>query len=143
MTAAALEAHKASAAQRVAARDGKTRIVVQVGHCSSSVGATQVAEAIAAHSPADTYVVTAGCDGACYDAPRVVVTTPAGARSVFGGVKPEDVGQILESTGLPTQGAAPPAQNGPTAPTGQHRVVLDGCGEIDATSLDECLLSDG
>ncbi|MDP6403534.1 MAG: hypothetical protein QF467_08330, partial [SAR202 cluster bacterium] len=53
------------------------------------------------------------------------------------------MGQILESTGLPTQGAAPPAQNGPTAPTGQHRVVLDGCGEIDATSLDECLLSDG
>ena len=133
----ALEALKASAAERMAAHNDKTRIVIQVGHCSSSVGAAQVAEALAAHSPADSYVVTAGCDGACHDAPRVVVTTPDGARGVFGGAKTEDVGRILESTGLP-------AQNGAAAPfAGQRRVVLDGCGEIDATSLDEYLLSGG
>ena len=131
----ALETLRASAAQRVAGRNGKTRIVVQVGHCSASVGAAQVAEALAAHPVANTYVVTAGCDGACYDAPRVVVTAPDGARSVFGGVRTEDLGRFFESTGLP-------AQNGPVAP-GQHRVVLDGCGEIDATSIDEYLLSDG
>lgn len=134
----ALDALKASAAQRAAANKGKTRIVVQVGHCSASVGAAQVAEALSAHAPAATYVVEAGCDGACHDAPTVVVTAPDGARSVFGRQKTEDVGRILESTGLPTQnGAAPPPFGG------QHRVVLDGCGELDANSLDEYLLAGG
>jgi NADH:ubiquinone oxidoreductase subunit F (NADH-binding) len=139
MTAAArdaLEALKISAVQRAAAHTGKTRVVVQVGHCSSSVGADQVAKALAAHPPADSYVVTAGCDGACYDAPRVVMTAPDGARSVFGGVRTENVGQILESPSLP-------AQEGAARPPGQHRVVLDGCGELDATSLDEYLLAGG
>ena len=128
----ALETLKASTGRRAAAHQGKTRIVVQVGHCSTSVGAAQVAEAFASQAPDSAYVVTTGCDGACYDAPRVVITAPDGTHSVLGGVKAEDVGRILVSTSLPTQkGGAPP------------RLVLDGCGEIDANSLDEYLLADG
>jgi NADH:ubiquinone oxidoreductase subunit F (NADH-binding)/(2Fe-2S) ferredoxin len=132
-----LDALKASAAQRVAAYSGKTRIVVQVGHCSSSVGSVQVAEALASQAPDSAYIVTAGCDGDCYDAPRVVATTPDGALRVFGGVTTKDAGRILESTSLPTR-------NGAAAPyAGQHRVVLNGCGDIDPISIDEYLLAGG
>ena len=133
----ALDALKASATQRAAAHSDKTRIVVQVGHCSAAVGADQVAKALASQAPDSAYIVTTGCDGACYDAPRVVVTAPDGARSVFGAVKTEHVGRILESNGLPTQDEA----EAPYA--GQHRIVLDGCGELDPTSLDEYLLAGG
>jgi len=133
----ALDALKASATQRAAAHSDMTRIVVQVGHCSAAVGADQVAKALASQVPDSSYIVTTGCDGACYYAPRVVVTSPDGARSTFGGVKTEHVGRILGSSGLPTQyESADPY-------VGQHRIVLDGCGEIDPTSLDEYLLADG
>ena len=136
-TQSALDALKTSTAQRAAAYGGKTRIVVQVGHCSSSVGSVQVAEALTSQVPDSAYIVTAGCDGDCYDAPRVVVTAPNGVRSVFGGVATGDAGRILESTGVPTQDVA-------AAPyPGQHRIVLDGCGEINATSLDEYLQTGG
>jgi NADH:ubiquinone oxidoreductase subunit F (NADH-binding) len=137
-TQSALDALKTSAARRAAAYSAKTRIVVQVGHCSSGVGSVQVAEALAAQAPADTQVVIAGCDGDCYDAPRVVFTAPNGARNVFGGVTTEDVSRILDSTSRPKQnGAAPPPY------AGQQRVVLHGCGEINPTSLDEYLLTGG
>jgi NADH:ubiquinone oxidoreductase subunit F (NADH-binding)/(2Fe-2S) ferredoxin len=133
----ALDALKASATQRAAAHSDMTRIVVQVGHCSAAVGADQVAKALASQVPDSSYIVTTGCDGACYDAPRVVVTSPDGARSTFSGVKTEHVGRILGSSGLPTQyESADPY-------VGQHRIVLDGCGEIDPTSLDEYLLAGG
>ncbi len=128
---------KASAARRAAAYNGKTRIVVQVGHCSSSVDSVQVADALASQAPDSAYIVTAGCDGDCYDAPRVVVTAPDGARSVFGGVTTKDARRILESTSLPKQNEA-------TSPyAGQHRVVLHGCGEIALTAIDEYLLTGG
>jgi len=133
----ALDALKASATQRAVAHSDMTRIVVQVGHCSAAVGADQVAKALASQVPDSSSIVTTGCDGACYDAPRVVVTSPDGARSTFSGVKTEHVGRILGSSGLPTQyESADPY-------VGQHRIVLDGCGEIDPTSLDEYLLAGG
>ena len=56
-----------------------TRVVVQVGHCSQAVGATQVAEALQAELSGYSSVelVIAGCDGACFAAPQVIVSTPS------------------------------------------------------------------
>ena len=56
------------------ARKGKTRFTVQVGHCSQSVGATQIALSLAEALPPNSYLTIAGCDGACHNAPQVVVT---------------------------------------------------------------------
>ena len=130
-TQRARDALKASAARRAAAYNGKTRIVVQIGHCSSSVDSVQVAEALASQAPDSAYIVTAGCDGDCYDAPRVVVTAPDGARSVFGGVTTKDARRILESTSLPKQnGATPPYAEKTPGPKQSHRAsrrALDRC----------------
>ena len=50
---------------------GKTRVVVQVGRCGLSSGAAAVAEQlrIALSRRSEAYLVTTGCDGACFAAP--------------------------------------------------------------------------
>ena len=116
------------------AKAGKTRLVVQVGHCSLSVGAAEVASTLAESIPESAYLATAGCDGACYAAPQVLVTDASGnqgrstqvdvtlARDIAGGngVTSIDDGYL----GL------------------QQRIALDGCGEIDV-GLDEYLVQGG
>ena len=75
---------KQSAQQRLnSSRNGKTRVVVQVAHCSQAVGATEVAEAVSESLPQDAYMIVAGCDGACFDAPHVIVTYPNGRQRRF------------------------------------------------------------
>ena len=139
----ALEVLKASAGQNMSVHTGKPRIAVQVSHCSSSVGAVQVFEALVTHAPSHTYVVTAGCDGACYDAPRVVITTPDGTRRVLGGVRVEDVEHIVKSRVARVEGVSDTRKGSSDLFAGQHRLALDACGEIDSSSLDEYLLTDG
>ena len=73
---------------------GKTRVTVQVGHCSKAVGASEVADALADSLPQNAYLVIAGCDGACFDAPQVVVTDPLGELRQFARVTPESAKQI-------------------------------------------------
>ena len=57
---------------------GKTRVAVQVGHCSQAVGAREVAEALrdALGNNAAIYLVVAGCDGACFNASPGSCCTP-------------------------------------------------------------------
>ena len=88
-----------SAAQRLdVRRKGKSRAVVQVGHCSQSVGAEVVAASVESLLPDDAYLVVAGCDGACFQAPKVTVTTSTGGRSVLANASPESVGSFFERT---------------------------------------------
>ena len=123
-------------ARQAAPQAGGTRIVVQVGHCSQAVGATEVADAVRSAAPEGCRVAIAGCDGACSDAPRVSVTGADGASRVFGQVDPEGAARIV--AGEP--GATSDADGFFAA---QRRVVLDGCGEMDADSLDDYLLRGG
>ncbi|MCH7626341.1 MAG: hypothetical protein IIC83_10490, partial [Chloroflexi bacterium] len=61
----ALESLVRDARERLSrTQEGKTVVTVQVSHCSISVGAGEVAEALAAALPDDASMVTAGCDGA-------------------------------------------------------------------------------
>ena len=127
-------------ARQVAERSGKTRITVQVGHCSQSVGAAEVAEAAAGSLPEDAYVVISGCDGACFAAPQVTVSQPSGesyhaARVSLDAVKSlsikTPVGPVAEGVGLTDYFG------------GQQRVSMHLCGEMDATDIDDYILGGG
>jgi NADH:ubiquinone oxidoreductase subunit F (NADH-binding) len=135
-----LEALRLSARERDSLRVGKTRVAVQVGHCSQSVRAGEVAEAVKSSVDDGAYVVIAGCDGACFEAPKVVVTAPSGNRAVFTHVGPEDMRQIAASIDTPPKKAA---SAGHGFFSGQTRISLDGCGEFDAYGMDDYVLRGG
>ena len=119
-----------------AERGGKTRVAVQVGHCSQSVGAAEVAEALQRSLPEDAYLVVAGCDGACFDAPQVVVTEPSGVRRRSALVSPEGAVQIANGSYEEDDGGASFFAN-------QHRLILELCGQLDGTDIDDYLVHGG
>ena len=81
----ALQALKTSAQARLSSvAEGKTRVAVQVAHCSKAVGADSIADLLGNALPDTAYLVTTGCDGACFDAPQVLVTDPSGNQRRFG-----------------------------------------------------------
>lgn len=138
---------------RQAAAQGQTRVVVQDGHCSRAVGSRAVAEAFrqALAGRADAVLMIAGCDGACWLAPRVLVITPDGQQvarheimpgerlTAFGHVRPEDAAGIVASLAAP-MAAAPDAGAFWSL---QRRVVLRDCGAGDALSLDDYVARGG
>ena len=77
----ALGAIRRSAEEERDAKSGMTRVTVQVCHCSLAVGAGEVMEAARETLPGDAYLVTAGCDGACFDCPKLSVTGQEGWHS--------------------------------------------------------------
>ena len=133
----ALESLRKSAAERQSALAGKTRVVVQVGHCSQAVGATDVADALTATLSDDAYLVTAGCDGACYAAPRVFVEIPGESARMHSRVSPDAASRMLDCRALP------PASNDEDFFAAQNRLTLDGCGALDAVGMDEYVLAGG
>jgi NADH:ubiquinone oxidoreductase subunit F (NADH-binding) len=123
-----------------AAHSGKTRVVIQSAHCSLSVGAGEVAEALASSLPDDAYLVVAGCDGACFAAPQVSVTYPSGEHYGFPGVSARSV----RSFGIKiTPESRPPQDNSMDFFNHQRRVALDMCGELDATGIDDYIARGG
>ena len=117
---------------------GKTRIVVQVGQCSSSVGAEAVVTALSETPGVD--LVVAGCDGACFNAPQIVITSPSGQKTRLVRVTPEDAEHLAE--GLPKV----PDSNSIDSEeffAAQTRLVLDGCGEDDATDIEQYVAKGG
>ena len=76
-------------------RAGRTRVAVQVSHCSQSVGAEEVADALSACLPSSSYLVQAGCDGACFEAPKIVATDAAGGVRRLTNVGAEDAASVL------------------------------------------------
>ena len=126
----------AAEARRDAPQAGRTRIVVQVGHCSQAVGASEVVDVVRSSAPGDCSVAIAGCDGACSDAPRVSVTGEDGASRVFGQVDPEGAARIAAG-----EAGAPSDADGFFS--AQRRIALDGCGEMDAHGLDDYLARGG
>ena len=117
-------------------QDGKTVVTVQVSHCSISVGAGKVAEALTVALPDDASMVTAGCDGACFDAPQVLVTTVSGKRHRYVRVSPDSAREIAAQA---TSGCL--SESTPTNGfhSGQRRITLEGCGEIDCEGIDSYL----
>ena len=123
-----------AARERLSAlRGGKPRIVVQVGHCGASAGASDLPDAIRAQFGGRASVSVSGCDGACFAAPTVLVECRSGEFARLERVNSDDlrrVGMALrsESAGEPSSAARFVAA--------QTRVTLDGCGVMDAESVD-------
>ena len=126
--------------RHAAARGGKTRFAVQVGHCSRAVGAGAVADAIADALPDGAYVAIAGCDGACFAAPRVSVVAPDGVARAYRNVS-VDVARRIGRGDLDAGEAYDAGGDGFFA--SQRRVTLAGCGIQDALDIDEYVLGGG
>ena len=133
----ALKSLREAAANRQAALAGNTRVVVQVGHCSQAIGALDVLDALRHVLPDNDYLVTAGCDGACYAAPRVCITPPDGNARMYSRVSVWDASDLLRA------GAKSPSPNDADFFAGQSRLTLDGCGELDALDIDDYILNGG
>ena len=114
-----------------ATRDGRTRVTVQVGHCSRSVGADRVLAALKASLPENAYLVVAGCDGACFQAPQVVIIDPSGGKRKLGRVTPEQALRLLRSDDKTSDDA------GEMFFQKQRRIALADCGELDCTDIDD------
>ena len=135
---AALQQIRREAARRLEARrDGRARVAVQVSHCSISVGADGVAEALSACLPDAAYVVQAGCDGACFEAPKVITALPDGGNRRLINAGAADAASVL--AGPHAAGAAWPED----FYSRQHRLALDGCGEIDSEDIDDYVAHGG
>lgn len=133
-----------AAQQRLAAKTaGRTRVVVQAGHCSQSVGAEQIALALeqALARRRDAYLVRAGCDGACFAAAQVVVSYPNGQARHYPRVAIQDVAGIVASLDMPAN--APPGQELEEFFAPQHLLVMAGCGQVNPGDIDEYLASGG
>ena len=112
--------------------------MVQVGHCSEAVGASEVAyalEATLAHR-SDACLVVVGCDGACFAAPQVIVTHPSGLKQRHTRVTTADVPALVRSL----DDAKPQSTQDIDVEAffdAQHRRLLSCCGSIDPGSIAE------
>ena len=134
-------------AARARLEGGLCRVVIQVGHCSASVGAGELADAIRATAPSGIDLAVAGCDGACHQAPKLTITHVDGTVTALTRVDAASAGRLAASMGrCRTDHAAssrPDRKPADAFFAGQTRVVLDGVGEVDPVSLDEYLLRGG
>ncbi len=119
------------------AHRGKPRVTVQVGHCGTAIGASELALNIADRFSDTATVITAGCDGACFAAPTVLVTTRSGHTRRLERVSASDLEPIARALDDDTSVDAPPEAADFLA--AQHRIALDGCGSLDADSIDDYL----
>ena len=118
--------------------NGRTRVVAQVGHCSEAVGAGEIAHALGTTlaGRSDAYLVTSGCDGACFAAPQVVVTYPSGAQHRHTRVTLDGVQALVQSL----DNAKPHSTTESDVKAffdAQHRRLLSCCGSIDPGSIAE------
>jgi len=138
----ALGAIRRSAEEERDAKSGMTRVTVQACHCSLAVGAGEVMEAARETLPGDAYLVTAGCDGACFACPKLSVTGKEGWHSEYGNVSADMVrkGFVFQR---PNDSPESTMSISAEFIDRQHRITLDGCGMLDALSLHEYVESGG
>ena len=124
--------------ERLATNEGKIRVAVRAGHCSIALGAEDVLRAFKEDLLDNTRLVATGCDGACYAGPQVVITAPDGESVLLPRVDVDTairISTILEGGGTPLRYT----DDISAFIDGQVRVVLKGCGDIDAEGIDEYL----
>ena len=126
----------ALSAKRHEASKATTRFIVQLGHCSQSVGGAEVVEELKRLLPAGSDLVIAGCDGACFDAPQVIRRGRSGDETRFVRVTPESVHEIVT-------GADGPSDDGADFFSRQHRLTLEGCGRTAPSDIDDYIAAGG
>jgi len=134
-----LDRLKSHAMSRANANADMTRVVLQLDHSSSAVGGGDVAAALAENLPDSVYIVVAGSDGASFQAPKVVVTTPDGVVRSFMNVTSQDVAEIVRQIGV---GLEEPDDDEPFMGH-QRRIALDSAGAMSATDINEYVLRGG
>ena len=109
----------------------RTRVMVQVGQCSEAVGVSEVYDLLGSElaSRTDAYLVSTGCDGACFAAPQVVVNEPDGRTRHYSRVTAKDVPSILDALGDGEVLRPTAALEDFFAP--QHLQVMSWCGQLD------------
>jgi NADH:ubiquinone oxidoreductase subunit F (NADH-binding) len=110
--------------------------MVQVGQCCQALGADAVAQCLAAAlaSHDNAYLVTTGCDGACFASPQVVVSEPGGRTRHYSGVTVRDVPDIIAPLG---GGDQRPSQALEDFFAPQHLQVMSWCGQLDPADVDD------
>lgn len=120
----------------------KYRVVVQLGHCSSSLNANEIVNSFNKYLTSDAYMVIAGCDGACFNGPKVSVISPDGSA-----VNLEKVdGSTAVRIATLIEGNMSPLRFDDDAnefTKNQTRVLLKTCGESDAINLSEYVSNKG
>lgn len=130
-----------SALQRLeASRGQKPRIVVQIGHCGASVGAVELADAVRSQFSGRASVTVAGCDGACFAAPSVLVECRSGDFIRLERVRADSLRQV--GIALRAESASE-LSSADDFIASQRRIALEGCGLLDAESIDEYLAEGG
>ncbi len=132
----------------------RARVLLCMTGCRS-MGSIPLAETFrtrleAAGLADEVEIVDAGCHGQCVLAPAVVIEPH---DFLYGGVKPEDVDEIIETSlrrGEPVERlcqnvAGRPAPTVEEAPfyKGQQRLVLANCGRIDPTRIQDAIAAGG
>ena len=138
----AYEALRAAAIAKGEARAGRTRVVAQVGHCSESVGARDVLDALSSSLPDDAYLVIAGCDGVCFAAPKFAVISPDGQYQEYANATVETVNDVIVSLEAAKKSCVESSRSAGFL-NGQHRITLQGCGELDALSIGDYIQNGG
>ena len=119
---------------------GRPQIIVQVGHCGTAVGASELPDAMRKQYGGRASITVSGCDGACFAAPTVLVQCRSGDFIRLERVDSSDLRRVgmamrSESAGSPSSAAKFIGS--------QHRLTLDECGSLDAESIDDYLASGG
>ncbi len=142
----AWQAMRDASSERLAGSTAITRVVVQWGHCSQTVGADLVHRRLTEDfdGRGDVVVVAAGCDGACFAATQVTVALAGGTARFFDRVGgDDDFSDIITAVdgGAPTRVRPGDELEGFFA--SQHIALMEGIGTADPNSLDEYLAGDG
>ena len=116
---------------------GKTRVMVQVGQCSLALGAGAVAQRLtdALADNDNAYLVTTGCDGACFAAPQVVVSEPNGRTRYYSNVTVGDVPTIVAALGIGE--IQRPTRALEDFFTPQHLQIMSWCGQLEPADVDD------
>jgi len=139
---------------RKAGQKYQARILICMTGCRA-LGAAEVAKTfrdklVRAKLDKAVEVVETGCIGLCARAPVVLIEP---FEYLYGGVKPEDVDEIIETTiqnGKPVESLVQ-VENGQALPTindvgfyqKQKRLVLQNCGRINPKSIDDAIARGG
>jgi NADH:ubiquinone oxidoreductase subunit F (NADH-binding) len=90
-------------------------------------------------------LIIAGCDGACFAAPQVLVTNPSGDTQRYANITIDDVPALIETLATPENPPFVKGGRGDLASffTNQSRLLLSRCGSIDPLNINEYIATGG